>query len=140
LGPETAQVNHGPTSTCYGECAAAWPPLLTKGAPSAAAGLDSKLLGTTTRNDGSLQVTYNAHPLYYYSGDKGEEVMCQHVQLHGGFWYVVSASGAANMAAGHGMMAMGRESSMSHGAMGHSTTHRNGATMSHEQMKMTSYT
>jgi predicted lipoprotein with Yx(FWY)xxD motif len=126
--------DHGPASTCYGECAAAWPPLLTKGTPSAGAGVNGALLGTTTRKDGSLQVTYDGHPLYYYSGDTGEHIMCQHVKLHGGVWFVVGATGNANMAAGHGMMAMGHEASMSHGSMSHE------AMKSGEEMHMTSHT
>jgi predicted lipoprotein with Yx(FWY)xxD motif len=96
--------DHTSASTCYGACAAAWPPMLTKGAPSIAAGLKAGLLGTTRRNDGSLQVTYAGHPLYYYSGDTGAKIMCQHVKLHGGFWYVVKPNGVANLAKGHGMM------------------------------------
>jgi predicted lipoprotein with Yx(FWY)xxD motif len=124
--------DHGPTSTCYGECAAAWPPLLTKGTPSAGTGVNAALLGTTSRKDGSLQVTYDGHPLYYYSGDTGEHIMCQHVKLHGGLWFVVDASGSPNMAMGHGTMAMGHESSMSHASTGHEA--------SHEDMHMTSHT
>src|SRR5690349_15556878 len=54
-------------SACYGVCAKAWPPMLTKGAPTGGPGVNAKLLGTTKRRDGSLQVTYNHHPLYYYS-------------------------------------------------------------------------
>src|SRR6266851_1558557 len=76
-------------STCYGVCAAAWPPLLTKGAPSAGPGLNAKLLGTTRRRDGSLQVTYNHHPLYFYSADKHGKIMCQHAVVHGGIWLVL---------------------------------------------------
>ena len=86
------------TSTCYGVCAAAWPPLLTKGAPSVGAGLDAKLLGTSKRKDGSLQVTYNGHPVYYYSADMGSKIMCQHANMHGGFWFVVKANGTPNTA------------------------------------------
>jgi predicted lipoprotein with Yx(FWY)xxD motif len=126
--------DHGPTSTCYGECAAAWPPLLTKGTPSTGAGVNGALLGTTTRKDGTLQVTYDGHPLYYYSGDTGEHIMCQHVKLHGGFWFVAGASGSPNTAMGHGMMAMGHESSMSHASMGQE------AMKPHEEMHMTSHT
>src|SRR5262249_13387350 len=48
---------HGSTSRCYGVCATAWPPLLTTGAPLAGSGVDAKLLGSTKRKDGSLQVT-----------------------------------------------------------------------------------
>jgi predicted lipoprotein with Yx(FWY)xxD motif len=96
--------DHTTKSTCYGECAKAWPPMLTKGAPEAGPGLDSSLLGTTTRRDGSTQVTYAGHPLYYFSEDKQGKIMCQHVKLHGGFWYVVKPNGTANMAKGMGMM------------------------------------
>ncbi len=79
-------------SVCNGACASAWPPLLTKGKPRAGAGVRAKLLGTTRRSNGKLQVTYAGHPLYRYAGDskagqaKGEGV--------GGIWYVLSASGA----------------------------------------------
>ena len=98
--------DHGSTSTCYGACSSAhggWPPLLTKGGPRVA-GLNASLLGTTKRRDGSLQVTYGAHPLYYWSGDTAHTIMCQHVKLHGGFWYVVNPNGTANTAKGIGTM------------------------------------
>ena len=96
--------DHGSTSNCYGVCAKAWPPLLTTGSPLAGAGVEAKLLGTTTRHDGSVQVTYNGHPLYYYSADKVGKVMCQHANMHGGLWLIVKPNGQANMA--KGMMQM----------------------------------
>lgn len=83
----------GPRSECYGECAEAWPPVLTKGAPAAAAGVDQALLGTTKREDGSTQVTYNGHPLYYYVDDPKGEVLCHDVQEFGGGWFVVQPNG-----------------------------------------------
>jgi predicted lipoprotein with Yx(FWY)xxD motif len=95
--------DHGSTSTCYGACEKAWPPMLTKGAPNVS-GLSSSLLGTTRRRDGSIQVTYGGHPLYYWSGDTANTIMCQHVNLHGGFWYVVTPGGSENMATGVGTM------------------------------------
>jgi predicted lipoprotein with Yx(FWY)xxD motif len=88
------------TSTCYGVCAQAWPPVLTKSAPSVGPGLNAGLLGTTKRKDGSLQVTYNHHPLYFYSGDKHGKIMCQHAVMHGGIWLVLKANGTPNMAKG----------------------------------------
>jgi len=91
------------TSRCYGVCAAAWPPLLTKGAPLAAPGVESKLLGTTKRRNGTLQVTYAGHPLYYYSADKIGKVMCQHANMHGGLWLIVKPDGQLNMAMGKHM-------------------------------------
>ena len=52
-------------------CSKAWPPLLTKGAPKAAASARASLLGTIRRPDGTTQVTYNNHPLYTFVGDAG---------------------------------------------------------------------
>jgi predicted lipoprotein with Yx(FWY)xxD motif len=92
--------DHGSVSHCYGVCAAAWPPLLTKGAPVAGAGVEAKLLGTTRRKDGTLQVTYNHHPLYYYSADTVGKVMCQHANMHGGLWLIIKPNGQPNMAKG----------------------------------------
>jgi predicted lipoprotein with Yx(FWY)xxD motif len=81
------------TSTCYGPCAAAWPPVLTRGAPRTASGLPNSL-GTTRRHDGTLQVTYAGHPLYYYVGDtKPGEILCQNVDEYGGTWLVLSRLG-----------------------------------------------
>jgi predicted lipoprotein with Yx(FWY)xxD motif len=80
-------------STCYGECATAWPPVITSGDPIAESGADSSLLGTTERRDGSLQVTYAGRPLYYYAHEGPGEVRCHNVDLNGGFWWVVGADG-----------------------------------------------
>lgn len=88
--------DHGSTSTCYGECTKAWPPLLTAGTPTVGAGLNRALIGTTKRSDGTTQVTYNGHPLYYFSGDKGSEIKCQDANSNGGYWYVLSANGKPN--------------------------------------------
>ena len=92
--------DRGSVSHCYGVCAAAWPPLRTRGAPVAGPGVDAKLLGTTKRKDGTLQVTYNRHPLYYYSVDKVGKVMCQHANMHGGLWLIIKPNGQPNMAKG----------------------------------------
>jgi len=92
--------DHGSVSRCYGVCAAAWPPLLTTGAPVAGPGVEAKLLGTTKRKNGSVQVTYNGHPLYYYSADKVGKVMCQHANMHGGLWLIIKPNGQPNMAQG----------------------------------------
>jgi predicted lipoprotein with Yx(FWY)xxD motif len=81
-------------STCYGRCAAAWPPVLTRGAPRALGGL-SRSAGTTRRRDGRVQVTFGGHPLYYYVGDvRPGEILCQNVDEFGGTWLVVSRDGA----------------------------------------------
>ena len=80
-------------SVCYGECAAAWPPVVSAGEPVAGKGVDASLLGTTERRDGSLQVTYGGKPLYYYAHEGPGEVRCHNVDLNGGFWWVVGADG-----------------------------------------------
>jgi predicted lipoprotein with Yx(FWY)xxD motif len=92
--------DRGSKSNCYGVCAAAWPPLLTTARPLAGVGVEAKLLGMTTRKDGALQVTYNGHPLYYYSADKVGKVMCQHANMHGGLWLIIKPNGQVNMAKG----------------------------------------
>ncbi len=79
------------TTVCYEKCAVAWPPLLTSGDPVAGEGVDASLLGTTTRTDGAIQVTYNGWPLYYYEKDKAAgDVVGQNV---GDVWFVVSPAG-----------------------------------------------
>lgn len=81
-------------SSCYGACATAWPPLLSKGAPKGLRGVDAKLLGTTKRKDGTSQVTYAKHPLYYFKNDvKPGQITCQNVSEFGGLWLVVAPSG-----------------------------------------------
>jgi predicted lipoprotein with Yx(FWY)xxD motif len=78
---------------CYGDCAEAWPPVLTDGAPRAAGGVNNDLLATTKRTDGSTQVTYNGHPLYYYAHEEAGEVKCHNIRTHGGLWWVIQPSG-----------------------------------------------
>lgn len=81
-------------STCYGACAAAWPPYLVRGKIRAGAGTRRALLRTTRRRDGSRQATYNGWPLYYYVGDRRPgEVRCQNVLGFGGLWLVVRPNG-----------------------------------------------
>lgn len=78
---------------CYGDCAKAWPPVLTDGAPQASGEVKGDLLGTTKRNDGSTQVTYNGHPLYYYANEDPGEVKCHNIVTHGGLWWVIQPNG-----------------------------------------------
>jgi predicted lipoprotein with Yx(FWY)xxD motif len=86
----------GTTSTCYTSCATVWPPVLTTGAPQAGSGAQASLLGTTTRTDGKVQVTYAGHPLYYFIQDKkAGDTTGQGVNGFGGLWWVLTPSGAA---------------------------------------------
>src|SRR5712671_1981274 len=83
-------------STCYTSCAAIWPPVLTDGAPQARTGANASLLGTTTRTDGKIEVTYAGHPLYYFVQDKSAgDTTGQGVNSFGALWWVLSAAGAA---------------------------------------------
>jgi predicted lipoprotein with Yx(FWY)xxD motif len=80
-------------TACYDECAEAWPPVFTEGDPVAGKGIDASLLGTVTRRDGKLQVTYADQPLYYYAHEEPGEVRCHNVNLNGGLWWVIGPDG-----------------------------------------------
>jgi predicted lipoprotein with Yx(FWY)xxD motif len=80
---------------CYGACARAWPPVLTDRVPRASGAARQPLLGTTARTDGSRQVTYAGHPLYYYVHDGPGQVLCHNVVEYGGRWLVVTPVGSA---------------------------------------------
>jgi predicted lipoprotein with Yx(FWY)xxD motif len=81
-------------STCTGPCAAAWPPVTTSGAPKAGSGVNQSLLGMVKRDDGTEQVTYNGHPLYYFVGDTAAgTAKGQGSKAFGASWYVLSAKG-----------------------------------------------
>ena len=84
----------GTTSACYGECAVAWPPLLTKGEPKAMGGAQASLLGTTKRKDGTVQVTYDGHPIYGFVEDKKPgETNGNDFDGFGGQWYALMPNG-----------------------------------------------
>lgn len=78
-------------SSCYDQCETNWPPLV--GEVAAGEGLDPALLGSTTRTDGSVQVTYNGWPLYYFAGDSAPgDANGQGIN---NVWFVVSPAGEA---------------------------------------------
>ena len=86
FAPDTAT-----RSACYGTCAAYWPPV--RGAATAGPGVTGRL-GTITRSDGSVQTTYDGHPLYTYVGDTGKgQANGNRLNLNGGLWYEVTPSG-----------------------------------------------
>jgi len=90
----TKDAKGGP-STCYGDCATAWPPYIVSARPRAAAGVRQTHLATVRRRDGKLQATYAGRPLYYYVGDRAPgQVLCQNVNEFGGLWLVLRSSGA----------------------------------------------
>jgi predicted lipoprotein with Yx(FWY)xxD motif len=103
-------------STCNGPCAGIWPPLTTTGTATATGDAKSALLGTTTRDDGTKQVTYNGHPLYYFAGDKSAgETKGQGVMK---IWWLVNGSGAEITAAAAKPAAASSSSSSSSAAGG----------------------
>ena len=83
----------GTRPECYGECADAWPPVLTTGKPRAKGSVQSDLLGTTRRSDGATQVTYAGHPLYFYAHEGKYQVLCHNIEEYGGTWLVVQPDG-----------------------------------------------
>ena len=88
--------DHGSMSACSGACAQAWPPLTATGTPKASGQVKSSLLGTTKRADGSREVTYDGHPLYYFEGDTTPgQTTGQGNDGFGAPWWVVSPAGKA---------------------------------------------
>jgi len=84
----------GGKSACYGACASTWPPLTTSGAPHATSGAEASKLGTTRRSDGTMQVTYDGHPLYTYVADaKPGEAKGNDFSSFGAQWYALTPSG-----------------------------------------------
>ena len=86
-------------SVCSGACISAWPPLTVPTGstpPTAGPGVTAADLGTTTRSDGTIQVTYKKMPLYTYAGDSAPG------QANGqgvaGIWFVITASGGGSTA------------------------------------------
>jgi predicted lipoprotein with Yx(FWY)xxD motif len=83
------------SSACTGACASAWPPVTTTGSATASGGAVAADLGTITRSDGTKQVTYDGHPLYYFSGDSGSgQANGQGSTGFGAYWWVLAPSGS----------------------------------------------
>jgi predicted lipoprotein with Yx(FWY)xxD motif len=83
-------------SMCSGPCAQAWPPLTTSGQPAAGDGVTASKLTTITRSDGSTQVVYAGHPLYYFAGDTSAGATNgQGINNFGGLWWLLSPAGTA---------------------------------------------
>jgi predicted lipoprotein with Yx(FWY)xxD motif len=82
------------SSSCADQCPQVWPPLLSTGAAMAGSGASGGLIAETTRADGTHQVTYAGHPLYYYVADQGaQQTKGQGLNQFGADWYVLSAKG-----------------------------------------------
>ena len=84
----------GSTSTCSGACAGYWPPLT--GTAKAGGSVAAAQLATSARSDGTKQVTYAGHPLYYFAGDKSAGATAgQGIDGYGAKWWVVGVDGKA---------------------------------------------
>ncbi|HWF36809.1 MAG TPA: arylsulfotransferase family protein [Solirubrobacteraceae bacterium] len=85
-------------TACTGGCAKTWKPLIARGSVSAVSGsgVNAKLLATSKRSDGRVQVTYNHHPLYTDVADtKAGDMHGEGASEFGGRWYVVNTKGNA---------------------------------------------
>jgi predicted lipoprotein with Yx(FWY)xxD motif len=87
-------IDKGTMSVCYGACASLWPPYTTNGKPVAGSGVSAALIGTTKRKDGSTEVTYKGHPLYYYAPDQQRgQITGQALNQFGAPWYALAPNG-----------------------------------------------
>lgn len=87
-------IDKGTMSVCYGACASLWPPLTTHGRPVAGAGVSAGLIGTSARHDGTTEVTYAGHPLYYYAPDQTRgQITGQALNQFGAPWYALAPNG-----------------------------------------------
>jgi predicted lipoprotein with Yx(FWY)xxD motif len=85
----------GDMSTCNGACAGAWPPVTTTSTATASGSAKASDIGTITRSDGTKQVTYDGHPLYYFSGDSGAGTASgQGSDGFGAKWWLVAPTGS----------------------------------------------
>lgn len=91
----------GTKTTCFGACAAQWPPVRANGKPTVGTGLTASKAGTTARSDGQPQVTYNGHPLYRFVGDQAPgDTSGQGLTAFGASWFALSPAG--NQVSGQG--------------------------------------
>ena len=81
-------------SHCAGQCARSWPPVLTQSVPVAAGAASGSLLGVIQRADGTFQVTYDGHPLYYFAHALDSGTQGNAVTAFGGTFNTVNVSGA----------------------------------------------
>ena len=89
----TIDTQNSGASACMEDCLAAWPSLIVTTAPAAGEGVDATMPGIITREDGTMQATYNGWPLYYYAEDLAPgDISGQGIN---DVWYLVSASGNA---------------------------------------------
>jgi predicted lipoprotein with Yx(FWY)xxD motif len=88
--------DEGDTSACDETCAINWPPVAVESvdAMQTASEIDPSLLATIERTEGTVQLTYNGHPLYYFVRDAPMgEPQGHEIESYGGEWYLVTPAG-----------------------------------------------
>jgi len=80
-------------SRCTGMCAIFWPPVLTSRRVKAGPGVIQRFLGTLRRADGTLQVTYHGHPLYFFALALDSSLGGNGVTVFGGTFNIVHVNG-----------------------------------------------
>ncbi len=89
------EADKGTSSACSGACAKAWPPVTTASDPTVSGSALSADLGTTMRSDGTKQVTYKGHPLYFFEKDEDSgDAYGQGSKAFGAGWYVLKPNGS----------------------------------------------
>jgi len=79
-------------SNCNGACAQNWPPVH---GPATASGVKGTF-GTIKRSDGSVQATFDGHPLYTFAGDTAPgQNKGNGLTVNGGLWNEITTSGTA---------------------------------------------
>jgi predicted lipoprotein with Yx(FWY)xxD motif len=88
-------MDKGRMSTCYGACAANWPPFISSAKARVRTGAKQSLIGRTRRMDGRWQVTYHGHPLYTFVKDTAKgQTNGEGLVAFGGEWDLLAPSGA----------------------------------------------
>ena len=86
------EADKGGKSSCNGACTSTWMPVAAPA--SAGSGVTGSMLTTTTRSDGTKQVVYNGHPLYYFAADTAPtDTKGQGVHAFGADWYEIGPTG-----------------------------------------------
>jgi predicted lipoprotein with Yx(FWY)xxD motif len=92
---QTVQNENGFVLYCKGQCATIWPPALTNNGKPKLSGVDPKVVGTVTRDDGTKQLTIKGWPVYTYIGDKVAGTWKS--QNIAGKWFVIKPDGTKNL-------------------------------------------
>jgi predicted lipoprotein with Yx(FWY)xxD motif len=88
------EADTGGKSACSAGCARVWPPVTTNGTAQTGGGALGSDVGTIVRSDGTRQVTYKGHPLYFFAKDKDDgDSYGQGIKAFGSSWYVLAPSG-----------------------------------------------